>query len=283
MSRVETREKYLAGGLAAFVHLLFFLVLVFSVSWTHLPDSPVYAELWTTLPKHTSSVKPVPQHKPVPKSKPIPKPKPVPKPKPAPIPHVTKPDIALEKARKRELQKKLAAENRQRMVEEQKKAEQERQALQAKLAQQHEAEAKAEALQKQKAQEAARAKLNALLAAEASKELNQERQNIQQQAQNAARSKMVDDYVSRIRQKIRGYVRLPQGLQGNPEAVFRVDMLPDGTVARVTQLRSSRQPAYDQEVERAIWKASPLPLPPDRGAAAEFRNGLELTFRPHDS
>ena len=276
MSRVETREKYLAGGLAAFVHLLFFLVLVFSVSWTHLPDSPVYAELWTTLPRHTSTVKPVPAPKPVPRAKPV-------VPKPAPAPHVTKPDIALEKARKRELQKKLAEENRQRLVEEKQKAEQEKQALEAKLAQQREAKAKEEALQKQKAQEAARAKLNALLAAQASKELDQERQNIQQQAQNAARSKMVDDYVSRIRQKIRGYVRLPQGLQGNPEAVFRVDMLPDGTVARVTQLRSSRQPAYDQEVERAIWKASPLPLPPDRGAAAEFRNGLELTFRPHDS
>ncbi|MCU0934314.1 MAG: hypothetical protein MUE86_07760 [Thiobacillaceae bacterium] len=33
-------------------------------------------------------------------------------------------------------------------------------------------------------------------------------------------------------------------------------------------------------MERAILKASPLPLPPEREAAQVFREGLILKFRP---
>ena len=33
-------------------------------------------------------------------------------------------------------------------------------------------------------------------------------------------------------------------------------------------------------IERAIRKASPLPLPADRGVAARFRENLQLVFRP---
>jgi colicin import membrane protein len=45
-------------------------------------------------------------------------------------------------------------------------------------------------------------------------------------------------------------------------------------------VKSSGQPAYDSEVERAILKASPLPLPGEKEAAAVFREGLTLKFRP---
>jgi colicin import membrane protein len=75
-------------------------------------------------------------------------------------------------------------------------------------------------------------------------------------------------------------VRLPHRLTGNPEAVFQVTLLPNGEVVRVTLVKSSGQPAYDSEVERAILKASPLPLPPEKDAAAVFRDGLTLKFRP---
>jgi colicin import membrane protein len=75
-------------------------------------------------------------------------------------------------------------------------------------------------------------------------------------------------------------VRLPQKLVGNPEAVFQVTLLPNGEVLRVTLVKTSGQPVYDAEVERAILKASPLPLPGDKGAAAPFRDGLILKFRP---
>jgi colicin import membrane protein len=195
-----------------------------------------------------------------------------------------KPDIALEAARKREAEKeRQVEEKRQRVLqEEMKKAEQAKLAQEAKQAKLREAQALAAAEQKKKAQEAARKNLDAMIAAQMSQELNQEKQSMQQQAAAAARSKVVDDYVGRIRQKIRGLIRLPPSLKGNPEVVYKVDLLPNGDVLNVTQVRSSRQPAYDQEVERAIWKASPLPLPSDRQVAAGFRSGLELRFRPHE-
>lgn len=270
MSLALPREKYWAGGLAAFVHLLLFTVLIFSVSWKHLPDSPVYAELWSDVPARTASP---PSRPPPPKPKPA-KPRVEP---PPPKKAVAKPDIALEAARKREAQKKVEEEKRERLAEEMKKAEQDRLAQEAKQAQERAAE------QKQAAQEAARKKLDAMLAAQMSQELSQERQAVQQQAATSARSKVIDDYIGRIRQKIRGLIRLPSGLKGNPEVVFKVDLLPNGDVVRVTQVKSSAQAAYDQEVERAIWKASPLPLPADSAAAAVFRSGLELRFRPHES
>jgi colicin import membrane protein len=72
---------------------------------------------------------------------------------------------------------------------------------------------------------------------------------------------------------------LPQDLQGNPEAVFDVVQIPDGTVISVKLVKSSGNKAYDEAVERAILKASPLPLPEPRSL---FERQLRLTFRLRD-
>lgn len=284
MTRETSSDRYLAGALAALVHLLLFVVLVFSLSWKRLPDEPVYADLWRALPSPHAVVRPETAPVPKPVEKPIaPPPKPLPPP-PKPVNEVKKPDIALKAAKKRaEEQKQEEEEKRQRLAQalqqaEKKRVAQEAKQLQARLAQERQA-----AEQQKQAQEKARKNLDQLLNQQMNQELNQESQAIRQDIQSKARSKEMADYVNRIRQKIRGLVRIPPNIQGNPEVVYRVDLLPDGEVVRVTQVSSSRQPAYDQEVERAIWKASPLPLPPDRDAAAAFRNGLELRFRPHEN
>jgi colicin import membrane protein len=100
---------------------------------------------------------------------------------------------------------------------------------------------------------------------------------------NASRqAREVGEAQDRIRTRIRSYLRLPPNLAGNPESVFRVTLLPNGEVLQTQLLRSSGQASYDREVERAILKASPLPLPKDRGAAAVFRDGLILKFRPRE-
>jgi len=269
-------DQYLAGVLAALVHLLFFLVLVFGVSWKQLPNAPVYAELWRDLPSPTSISRPATE----PVKRPPVEPKPTPKPAPKPVPKVTppvveKPDIAIKAARKKEEEKRHLTEIQQQT--EQDRLAKEAKQLQDKLEQQRQA-----AEQKKQAEAQARKNVDAMLAAQMSQELNQESQAIRQSVQASMASKQVADYVSRIRQKIRGLIRLPPNLQGNPEVVFKVDLLPNGEVVRITQVSSSRQPAYDQEVERAIWKASPLPLPPDRNAASAFLNGLNLHFKPHE-
>ncbi len=103
----------------------------------------------------------------------------------------------------------------------------------------------------------------------------------EQAARMERRDKVIDDFKQRIQAKVQSYVRLPQRITGNPEAVFQVTLFANGEVRNVSLLKSSGQPLYDEEVERAILKASPLPLPNEKEAAAVFRSGLVLKFRPN--
>jgi colicin import membrane protein len=97
--------------------------------------------------------------------------------------------------------------------------------------------------------------------------------------QAAARDKALASWTDKIRAKIRGNIVLPRDVPGNPEAIFDVTILPTGEVLTVRRRQSSGHAAYDDAVERAIMKSSPLPLPDDR---AVFRRDLELKFRPQD-
>lgn len=94
-----------------------------------------------------------------------------------------------------------------------------------------------------------------------------------------ARDKALAEYVNRIRAKVRQNWILPQDLQGNPQAVFKVVQLPTGEVIDVRLIKSSGNAAYDEAVHRAILKSSPLPQPASR---EQFYRELELTFRPRD-
>jgi len=84
-------------------------------------------------------------------------------------------------------------------------------------------------------------------------------------------------YIDQIRAKVRGNIVVPPGVQGNPEAVFIVDQLPDGTVINVRLVQSSGNPALDAALERAIRRSSPLPLPEDKRL---FERTLTLKLRP---
>jgi len=97
--------------------------------------------------------------------------------------------------------------------------------------------------------------------------------------QATARNKALLTWTEKIRARIRGYIVLPQDIPGNPEAIFDVTLLPTGEVLSVTKRKSSGHAAYDDAVERAILKSSPLPLPDDRSL---FQRQLELKFRPQD-
>ena len=94
-----------------------------------------------------------------------------------------------------------------------------------------------------------------------------------------ARSKGLAEYEAKIRAKVRGNIVLPPELPGNPEAVFLVVQLPTGEVLSARLVKPSGHRAYDEAVERAILKSSPLPRP-DRPEL--FSRELRLTFRPKD-
>jgi len=82
-----------------------------------------------------------------------------------------------------------------------------------------------------------------------------------------------------IRQKVeRNWVR-PAGWTKGMECVVRVRLAPTGEVINAMVARSSGSAAFDRSVENAVYKASPLPLPEDKGLFEHFRE-LELRFRP---
>jgi colicin import membrane protein len=84
-------------------------------------------------------------------------------------------------------------------------------------------------------------------------------------------------YANKIKTSIRNNIRLPVNITGNPEAIFDVVQLPSGDVLSARLRKSSGNRAYDEAVERAILKSSPLPRPdrPD-----QFARELQLKFRP---
>lgn len=238
--------------LAVLVHLFFLSVLVFGVRWqTKQPDS-IAVELWTQLPPMEQAAPVQVEPAPVPEPAPAPAPKVEPAPKPEPVAKAevkpVKPDIAVEKMPvkkpepiKAELKKLEPKIDQQKLMREQ-------------LARETE----------QVSREREKQEITQQLAREAA----------------AAQGRAVADYVGRIRGKIRGNIVLPPDIPaGNPEAIFDVVQLPTGEVLNARLRKSSGHKPYDDAVERAILKASPLPKPerPDL-----FQRSLELKFRPLD-
>lgn len=270
-------ERAISGALALAMHLLFLVFLIVGVSWQQREPQPVVVDLWSDLPPLPAPKPPPPRVAkpapapplPAPKVEAKPAPKVEPKVEPKPVPD---PEIALKE--KKEKERKA----REQALAEKKKREQD-------AAEKKRREAKA--LAEKKLQEE-RVRLTALKAQQAkeaeARQLVREQQEAQRRlaaAQASARAKLIDEYTQRIRAKIMRFIVAPPNLQGNPEVVFAVTVLPGGEILDVKTRRSSTVAAWDSAVERAIRRAQPLPLPPDPALMREFRE-LELVFRPKE-
>jgi len=268
--------------LAVAVHAAFLTVLIFAIRWQNRPPEPITAELYappTAAPAPTATQEPPPAP-PQPEPNPEPTPAPVPVPKGAPplppakpAPAVEQPDpraaaIALKAQQEEQRRKKDAAEK-----EKQERAKQE--------ADKREADRKKLDEQKRLAESRVRQEREAQdLKQQAEREKSaRTAQQKAAEAASSARERSEADYVRRIQAKVRGNVILPPDIAGNPEAIFDVVQLPTGEIIDATLRKSSGVRAYDDAVQRAIMKSSPLPRadPPDL-----FQRTLTLKFRPQD-
>jgi colicin import membrane protein len=260
----RTKGKGWAFVLALAVQIGFLAVLIFSIQWQNRKPEAVTAELYAPpAPKPPVVVEPPPPPPP-----PQPQPEPAPPPKPAPVvekPDTRAADIALKA--KQEAERKQKEEN-ERRIRELRELEEKR-----KLEERKQAEAK-ERQQKELASMRAQAERETQLRAQAERELSQ-----RQAAEASARSKAEADWIRRIQAKVRGNVIVPADIAGNPEAIFEVVQLPTGEIIEATLRKSSGNRAYDDAVQRAIIKSSPLPRP-DRPEL--FQRVLQLKFRPQD-
>jgi colicin import membrane protein len=174
-----------------------------------------------------------------------------------------------EKKRQAELalKKKAEAEKKRKEEELRKKAEAE------KKRKEEEARKKAEAEQKRKAEEARRKaeqELQARLAAEQAREAAQ---------RQSAMQRMVDEYVLYIQEKVqRSWIRPPSS-GSELSCTVEVRLIPSGEVIDAQIVRSSGNSAFDRSVEAAVFKASPLPVPPDPDVMEQFRS-LRFEFKP---
>ena len=261
-----------AAFLAILMHVLFLGLLVFGLSWQSRYPQVTTVDLWSNLPapprpvvlaQPPHEIEAAPPPKPQVKPEPVPEAKPEAKPEPKPEP--INPDILLrqkaekEKAEKEKAEKEEAEKlklEQQKIAENKRKIEAEQQSfVKEQLAKED------EALQLQRDKENAIQQLQA--------------------DQQAAQSRLIADYINKIQAKIRSYVVVPPDMKGNPQAVYKVVLLPDGEVLSAQMEKSSGFPAYDNSIERAIYNAQPLPLPSDPTQFPNFRV-LDLRFRPND-
>ena len=231
--------------LAALMHALLFSVMFFGVRFQSRAPDVVEVELWEPPPP----APPAPEVKPEP---PPPPPKAEEPPKPAPKP----PDIAVAKKPEPKPKPKAKPEPKRDLKAEKRMREQEDKRMREQLAMEQ------KAVEQQNEQRKER-ELKALIA----------------RREADARARGLAAWQDKIRAKIRGNIILPQGIPGNPEAIYVVSLLPTGEVLSATQRRSSGHAGYDEAVYRAILKSSPLPKPDN---PALFERQLELRFRPLD-
>lgn len=261
-----------AAAMALGVHAAFVLLLVFGVSWQTREAAPVRVDVWTSLPPSVAVKPPAPS--PPSPAPPLPKPEPVRPPPPEPVvktpPPPKAPDIALE-------QKKIEAERlkKQQAAEEKARAEAARAAQQKQLAEQ-----KKRAQQRQLEEDEQVRRMADAEAAQAAQQASQAEARAAASRREAAVASVVGQFRNQISAKVRGNTRLPDNLVGNPEVRCLVRLLPTGEVQSVRVTRSSGNAAYDDAVVRAIEKSSPLPLPEDRDARAQFVPELSFVHRP---
>jgi TonB family protein len=75
-------------------------------------------------------------------------------------------------------------------------------------------------------------------------------------------------------------MKMVADVPGSAEAIYKVTLLPDGTLMDDPVLvKSSGFAAYDDAAARAIIAASPLPVPTDATLQKMFRE-LKLSIKP---
>ncbi len=270
--------RWRALALAALVHLALLAFLWFGVSWQNTVPVAIEAEIWSPQAREAA---PQPEPLPPPVAQPEP-PKPIPL-KPAPIPEpVAKtpdPDIALEKKRKQEIEKKLAEElEKKRLLEEREKKrlaeEQEKQRL-AELDKKKADEKRKKDLAKQAADEmrnrqeaAADAQLDKIRREKELKRLqSMAGESGAGDAERSSGPKFDASYGAKIAARIKRNTRFlaSDAIPGNPTIEYELELFPDGSVKNIKILHESGYPAFDEAVKRAVYSTAPFERDPATG------------------
>lgn len=286
---------------ALVIHALLIVALTAGIQWQQDNSVSVEAELWSALPMAAApklvehmpppSPAPEPTHEPPPAPTPEPKPQPIVKPAP-PTAAPRDAEIALEKKRKLEEEKKRQAKRDEEKRKEDLKKEQEKKAKLKAEEDQRKLEQKKEELRKEKEAKKQQAQRDEKIAAEESKKLAALRKENMKRIAGLAgatggetatgsalkSSGPSDSYGGRIRARIKPNITFAEDVVGNPAAEIEVRCAPDGTIVSRTLIKSSGNSAWDHAVIKAIDKTETLP----RDTDGRVHSPLLITFRPKD-
>lgn len=242
MARLAVRHEpgmWPAAALAVMVHIAFFTLIVFGVTWQVKSPMPLSAEIWESLPPIRNA--PVPP--PVEPEPAVVKPAPVEKVLPPPQPTRAEIEVKAKRERaelvKQQQQEKEIADKKKReeakIADERKKAEDEKKRRDLETA-------------NAKAQKAAEVKMRA-------------EQDAREAAANAARSAAINEYSTKIALLIRNRANIPDTVTGKPKVAVRLRLLVNGRVFDAQVVTPSGNRVYDEAVERAINGVMNWPLP----------------------
>ncbi|MCE2714203.1 MAG: cell envelope integrity protein TolA [Acidibacter sp.] len=221
------------------------------------------SEIGALRPSRQPAVAPQPEPEPEPELQP----ESVPVSKPPVEPTPPKPDRAKEQAQREAEAKRVAEAKRKAEAEAKRKAEAEAEAK-------RKAEAEAESKRKAAA-EAEDRRIKAEREAELQRALSAE-----EDRRNASRlAGLGAQWAQAIQARVqRAWIRPPSAKAGL-DCLVIVTQVPGGTVVRAEVRTCNGDEAVKQSIEAAVFRASPLPPPPD---PALFERTLELRFRPYD-
>jgi len=179
-----------------------------------------------------------------------------------------------ERKRKAEQEAKSKAEaERKRKAEQEAKSKAE---AERKRKAEQEAKSKAEAERKRKAEQEAKRKAEAEAEAARQREAEQALQaQLAEEAAQARAQSALSEFIPYIQEKVQNNWLRPLGSPPGLSCVIQVTLIPGGEVVGTRVVRSSGNALFDESVERAVKKASPLPLPAD---AALFKYFREINF-----
>jgi colicin import membrane protein len=226
-----------------------------------------------------------PPPEPVPEPAPEPEPAPVeeqgpPKPDPAELERKEAERLAQEQQQKEEQEKKAAQELKEREDAERVEAEKQAEAkAAAEKAAAEKAAAEKKAAEKKRAEDAAAAKKAAEEKARVAREAELRRAIEAEEKGNAARnSDEAMRWHAQIVAKIQRAWIKPASAPAGISCIVSVAQVPGGEVTAVrVNSCSVDDAAFRESVEAAVYRATPLPMPP---AGVPFERNLELTFAP---
>ncbi|MBV8784414.1 MAG: cell envelope integrity protein TolA [Gammaproteobacteria bacterium] len=275
-------DRWFSVGLSVLLHLMLLAALVYG--WMLFrrppPPAPTLAIDATVVDARAvpGETRPLPTPAPPP---PEPKSEPEPEPQGPPPPNAdeltrreqeraaaaaAEQHAAEERAAQAQAAQRLAAEEARRRLEEQRKADA-----------QHKAEERRKAEEQRRATERAAQEQKAEAARQAGEREDLRRSLAAEEQARAARGPALASWQAQIQARIsRAWLRPPTARPGI-ECDLDVTQVPGGTVTKVSIGQCNGDQAVRESIEAAVYRASPLPPPPDPSL---FDTDLHIHFKP---